>query len=111
MIHQLFSVLPNLKGEILVTVKRCSKVFCVEGGGGGSYVKFKSDMLNTIFIFMFRIFTKIVQTLKMEKSCSGPKVECSSTVFTNKYLACYFSSLSRNFFPLPSRNLIWILFW
>ena len=35
MIHQLFSVLPNLKGEILVTVKRCSKVFCVEGGGGG----------------------------------------------------------------------------
>ena len=71
----------------------------MEGGGGGSYVKYKSDMLNTIFIFMFRIFTKILQTLKMEKSCLGPKVECSCTVFTNKYLACYFSSLSRNFFP------------
>ena len=78
-------------------------------GGGGSYVKYKSDILNTILIFMFRIFTKILQTLKMGKSCSGPKVECSCTVFTNKYLACYFSSLSRNFFPLPSRNLICIL--
>ena len=37
------------------------------GRGEVSYVKYKSDMLNTLFIFMFRIFAKIVQTLKMEK--------------------------------------------
>ena len=52
------------------------------GRGEVSYVKYKSDMLNTLFIFMFRIFAKIVQTLKMERRCSGRKVECSCTVFT-----------------------------
>ena len=53
---------------------------------------------NKMFIFVFRIFTKILQTLKMEISCPGPKVECTRPVFVNTYLACYFNSLSRNFF-------------
>ena len=61
------------------------------GRGEVSYVKYKPDMLNTIFIFIFRIFAKIVQTLKMERRCSGRKVECSCTVFTKKHPACYFS--------------------
>ena len=61
------------------------------GRGEVSYVKYKSDMLNTLFIFMFRIFAKIVQTLKMERRCSGRKVECSCTVFTKKHPACYSS--------------------
>ena len=39
----------------------------MEGGGGGSYVKYKSDMLNTIFIFMFRIFRKNFANFKNGK--------------------------------------------
>ena len=63
------------------------------GRGEVSYVKYKSDMLNTLFIFMFRIFAKIVQTLKMERRCSGRKVECSCTVFTKKTSGLLFQFL------------------